>query len=433
MRSNVRGKAREIVDVLKYKNLRLSQWGYFHFGIQVIGFVIAIYGLAGSAPTTVNLSIGAVGVLVFILPLIMGIGRGLRSQYNKDSTSAHAQAAYETLQYDATEGFEIIRLPSQSLISASTALNQRLLQGLTLDFSEIEHFEAKIIRFWQHEHKNQTEYLLYKAKQPSHLFNERKIAIVNSFSASSQSLNIGKTSYFSSMITNDFSGLQLQCHAGNRTLTSDKLLPISNNTLLELPTSRMSNDIGITLLARAEGHAVLWIQNSKAMMSRDKLVATGSGSLDWDDIKRYENDYGNPASNFVDIVKYGMARELVEESELKGILSIKEIADSILMLGYFRWIERGGRPEFVGICDLPCSVAQLTPNPNEVCSTSNGSPIQSERIKTSQELAQFCEEYLHNDAKDVSLPLEVLLSRLQAIQAQPDSEEHQILQRFWAL
>lgn len=427
------GKTREIIDVLKYKNLKLSQWGYFHFAIQFVGFVVALYGLAGSPASTMNLSIGVVGLAVFVLPLVIGISTGLRSQYNSDSVSPQAKAAYDSLQHDATEGFSIIRLPSQSLISASESLDHRLFNGLALNFSEIDKFEEKIIRFWQHEHKNQTEYLLYKAKQPSNLFNERKIAIVNSLCASTQTLNIGKTSYFSSMITNDFSGLQLRCEAGNRTLTSDKLLPINNNTLLELPTSRMSNDIGITLLARAEGHAVLWIQNSKAMMSRDKLVATGSGSLDWEDIKRYENDYGSPATNFFDIVKYGMARELVEESELKGILSIKEIADSILMLGYFRWIDRGGRPEFIGICDLPCSVAQLTPNPSEVSSTANGTPIQSIRIKSAEDLNAFCEEYIHSDDKDVSLPLEVLLTRLQHIQAAPNSEDAQKLKAFWEL
>ncbi len=52
------------------------------------------------------------------------------------------------------------------------------------------------------------------------------------------------------------------------------------------------------------------------------------------------------------MIEYGMARELCEDGGILGKLpeqSIMTLAEQTLLTGFFRWVNRCGKPEFVGI------------------------------------------------------------------------------------
>lgn len=61
-------------------------------------------------------------------------------------------------------------------------------------------------------------------------------------------------------------------------------------------------------------------------------------------------------------IKNAMDRELTEEN---SILKSAKISES-KVLGFFRWVRRSGKPEFVGITKLDNRVDELTANYQEV-------------------------------------------------------------------
>lgn len=106
---------------------------------------------------------------------------------------------------------------------------------------------------------------------------------------------------------------------------------------------QVSGHIGITSLILTENKkvAMLFQGSNKAIGSRSVSLG-GSGSLDYADMEHA----GNP-EDLRDIVLQGMAREAAEETGLNDWLG--DIRSNLMITGFFRWIDRCGKPEFVGI------------------------------------------------------------------------------------
>ncbi|MFP3361451.1 hypothetical protein R0K17_29525, partial [Planococcus sp. SIMBA_143] len=74
---------------------------------------------------------------------------------------------------------------------------------------------------------------------------------------------------------------------------------------------------------------------------------------------------------FRSTIEFSMKRELWEENGGKAHkIGIEEFAETKL-LGFFRWLKRGGKPEFVGISKLRCTLDELTPDLNELIDTNS--------------------------------------------------------------
>lgn len=141
--------------------------------------------------------------------------------------------------------------------------------------------------------------------------------------------------------------------------------PIKNSKENEWALAPLNRDIyrtgdhlGVTTLAiSADGYPLLLKQKSGQFVQPGSPVVTGSGSSDWGDWRN------SGSSDLVDIAAYGMAREMIEEGKLKfGFLdhlwvidhfAIRGLAKRTLVLGFFRWVDRGGKPEFIGVTRLP--------------------------------------------------------------------------------
>jgi hypothetical protein len=106
---------------------------------------------------------------------------------------------------------------------------------------------------------------------------------------------------------------------------------------------RVSGHVGITSLLLTENRrvAMLFQGSTKAIGSRTVSLG-GSGSLDYADMQRA----GHP-EDLRELLAAGMAREVAEETGLAA--HVKEIKDNTLVIGFFRWIDRCGKPEFVGV------------------------------------------------------------------------------------
>lgn len=190
--------------------------------------------------------------------------------------------------------------------------------------------------------------------------------------------------------------------------------PIVDGNIASLLQSRLNNEIGISTLAFTDDrHLVLWRQSVQSDSSKELLVPSGSGSADWADF--HENDTLQQA------VSRAMERELTEESTLSAA-ALKPIGQPrTRIIGYFRWLEKGAKPEFLGITKLSCKATAIKANGTEV----NKRDI--EHIRISQPDEKQLTNVLNGllERKDLSLPLKmnlIFLRQYIAAEDQTDAE-----------
>lgn len=106
---------------------------------------------------------------------------------------------------------------------------------------------------------------------------------------------------------------------------------------------RVSGHIGITTLLLTENRrvAMLFQGATKAIGARTVSLG-GSGSLDYGDMQRA----GDP-EDLRDLLADAMAREVAEETGMDD--HVQQIKENTMVTGFFRWIDRCGKPEFVGL------------------------------------------------------------------------------------
>lgn len=118
--------------------------------------------------------------------------------------------------------------------------------------------------------------------------------------------------------------------------------------LVPLASSPLANIIGVSTLAISEDQQVLVLDQSNANHASGGLTApSGSGSLepqDWD-----------PAdTSLAGVMMRGANRELIEETGIPADLIL-----SSHLVGFGRWLERGGKPEFFGVTLLRGTAAEV--------------------------------------------------------------------------
>lgn len=126
--------------------------------------------------------------------------------------------------------------------------------------------------------------------------------------------------------------------------TRYKVFPPANmktDPIKSLGDSDFSDHIGVsTLLYTSDGSIFIFRQALSAGYNAYYYVPTGSGSVDYSDFKEGED--------MREMIIWAAERELAEESSLKKKLG-KEAFKQLVhtqVIGYYRDMERGGKPEF---------------------------------------------------------------------------------------
>jgi len=191
--------------------------------------------------------------------------------------------------------------------------------------------------------------------------NDSKICLAEDILVGIEECHYFIGTYFDSYCTNEFCTKLL----GTNDPISEPVayglntFPAINRILKPIATSSMNNHIGISTLAITSDRFIqLWRQGEKTQVSRGKIVATGSGSLDDDDFAS--------STELLETVSNGMSRELREESSQQGYQFADDPVLETRVTGYFRWVKRGGKPEFVGVTRLRIPRSELYPNITEV-------------------------------------------------------------------
>ncbi len=186
-------------------------------------------------------------------------------------------------------------------------------------------------------------------------YNERKLCMASEFGESGGEwyVRVCKGCYYNSYLTNVIYAKKLSHQSGwGMTPPAN----IANYPVRRLEKSVMSDHIGISTLAvTTDGYVIILHQNDKALTSTDRLTPSGSGSVDFSDLR--------PDSDFRETLKAAAERELREETNLPaGRIGHTEV------IGFYRDLGRGGKPEFCCLTQLNASsfeIAELEPSCEE--------------------------------------------------------------------
>jgi hypothetical protein len=207
----------------------------------------------------------------------------------------------------------------------------------------------------------------YRRSSGQRFFNEQKVSLVSDLDAGMEALRISQSTYFESFLTNELVTKTVETRDQRPQVLyyGSKCFPVVEikgvPIMKSVSDSCMNNHIGIsTLVVTADNCLVLWRQSDSAQHSQLLLAPTGSGSCDWSDW------IGLAAGQRTlhGLLLRAMEREFKEESSLSK--SLRTVALQTFPLGFFRWVRRGGKPEFVGVSTVSASAHQLVPNIVEV-------------------------------------------------------------------
>ena len=171
----------------------------------------------------------------------------------------------------------------------------------------------------------------------------------------SDEITMSPTNYFDFICSNELFRYKVSDRKNPRELKTLGELGLLDyeNKFFDLSGSRLANVVGVSIVALTkDGYLILTRQTSYNSVNADLLLSTGSGSLDLRDVKacspknlpkRGEDlklDLGQ-------LIEQGMLREMEEESGIS-----KTHCTDTQIVGYSRWLDRGGKPEFYGFTVL---------------------------------------------------------------------------------
>lgn len=214
------------------------------------------------------------------------------------------------------------------------------------------------------------KYLESKKPNKKMFFNEKKLCLTSDLydymnsKSKNKKVEVHKGCYYDTFVTNICSTYKLQ-DSKNITDIYDrgKFYPHDeNNYLPPLNNTMMNNEIGVSTIAfTSDNRIVIWRSNANAQLPKGRAVPSGSGSSDWKDRKNKKT--------LAEAVCYSMQRELAEECSLVSKRNYKKKmqATQTRLIGYWRWLQKGGKPEFSGVTKLGCKQSEIRSNDQEVC------------------------------------------------------------------
>jgi hypothetical protein len=123
-----------------------------------------------------------------------------------------------------------------------------------------------------------------------------------------------------------------------------------------LEHAQVANIVGISILAMTNDDQLIFVRQAPGnSIAPRALASSGSGSLEARDLKALPGRGAAPFSASA-LLMQGMLREMSEESLVRADEVIMESAH---LTGYFRWVNRGFKPEFTGFTRVGVSAVDL--------------------------------------------------------------------------
>lgn len=272
-------------------------------------------------------------------------------------------------------GFESITTDTKKIekVFFSHKIN-RYIQMTPLTISLSNKKKEKIRRYIEKHKEILLQYLNYyffaSVKLQRAFTNDEKFCMSADLSLHTHTVICHTGGYYDSFLTNQISGTTLVIQdKKHTTISTEEVFPAgideeNNKYLSDISSSPMNHHIGASTIGFSKDRKlIIWTQGSTNQFGNGLLIPTGSGSANASDIT---------GTDFQASVKRAMERELHEESTSK---KNKNKNYTTLLLGFYRWVSRGGKPEFVGITKLPENAEVYRPNIKEVTTRKTGEHI----------------------------------------------------------
>ncbi|MCR4804549.1 MAG: protein phosphatase 2C domain-containing protein, partial [Clostridia bacterium] len=242
--------------------------------------------------------------------------------------------------------------------------------------------------------------------------NEAKWGLSGELRPDMDTVSVHRTCYFDSFLTNISPGKQLVSTRTGKTvcaLDSEQDAPYrvdaeGKKRLRPVGEQYMANEPGVTTLwLLASGTIPLWRQSAQAQSNPGQVVASGSGSADWTDCEPW---LGRP-DGLRRAVIAGMERELYEESIGERAISKEDFCreTKTLILGYFRWLEKAGKSEFVGISAGSVDHEADTISPEESEVTRTDAALQADTVfHLKEQLRSLVHPVTEEESEQLGIP-----------------------------
>lgn len=362
-------------DYITYVAL-LQKEESLQLGIEIFLFLLSIYLLKqelfpthGSGAGEQTISIVIVLVIIKFLWEMYNTKKQVNSYFNiqhsilrNTSNTADMLPSPKERKLD----FSIVTLPHMKAekVFVSESIN-RYIQTTPLAITLSDKKKVKIFNYLQKHKDVLLQYLNYyffsSLKHNREFTNNQKLCMSSDITLHTRHVECHTGGYYDSFLTNQISGTTLVLKdEKHTTMSTEEIFPSltdeENNTYLtDITSSPMNHHIGCSTIGFTKDHMlILWVQGESNQFSGGLLNPTGSGSA---------NAADGIGVDFQHAIISAMERELREESisqsHSKAVYETK-------ILGFFRWVSRGGKPEFVGITKLPEMSSSYQPNTKEV-------------------------------------------------------------------
>ena len=340
---------------------------------------------------------------------VIGLRRDWKEDRQNDEHNVRISRSFRPAEIGAPQGWE--KAPenaSGEYAVFSQEVNRHLIsaKAIPLKIKEKKFDRAKVRKFIMQHRSVMFEFLNERradSKDKHHeFFNEDKLCLTSDLMTKENSpASCHRGTYFSAYLTNLCCKKELYGQDDMVVFDGYDYFPAAKNVLQPLAFTSLCNNIGISTIGITDDHyLVLWVQNFKTQGNNGRLVPSGSGSCDWADRKHG----GKPNADFAAVIRYAMQRELWEESGKEALSATPDKIGTTRIIGFFRWLEKGGAPEFTGVTRMHCRIEDVSPDDAEVCNKDGREP-QHILITGGTEQALLAAIDELSERSDICLPL----------------------------
>ena len=243
-------------------------------------------------------------------------------------------------------GYEILRDHERPLLT-SRAVNSLLAKGADGALRvQRRLFDSS------HVHATAREKLIsLKRESGAAVFDGAKVRLCDDLrvqtSDTLEPVRLERTTYFRTLVTNDSVNYEVFLDGRHSPVYSGRDTCFPGGVVASLSESDASNQIGASTLAiSADNRLVIMRSGARSAVEVGRLASSGSGSADWKDVEAQHT-----------IAAFARRVALRELTEELGINPADVLAFGVI--GYGRFIDRGGKPEFFCVARLSLPYSKL--------------------------------------------------------------------------
>ncbi len=225
------------------------------------------------------------------------------------------------------------------------------------------------------------------------IFNSGLVKLRSDLFWDTKKVEFSLTDYFTNICSNDMIYSTIRLKKKPTFEFSGKSFSVDNtNNLIDLKNSNCANIVGVnSLIFTADGYIVVNRQNAFNDVNSHKLVPSGSGSATARDFKSYLRQAKSPT--LAGFLNLAAEREMSEESHIPA-----DWPRYTRQIGYFRLLNRGGKPDFFAITYIPKNFDEINSNfKSETYRLAKKNNVKSDLMEVEAQTKFSCEDVLKGE------------------------------------